>query len=110
MAPLVRLVLALSLLQLVAATDQGRTGDRYPPLPPKQSAYQQHVTAASAATAAIASREAVPAVLAALDQPGFRTMLRGCCPELAGLPAAALLQRLHDEVGLAEVTHNFPAT
>jgi hypothetical protein len=82
----------------------------YPPLPPKQTAYQRSVTAASAAVAARASSAATAAVLAALDRPTLRTALRSCCADVASLPAAQLLQRLHDEVQLAEVTHNFPAS
>jgi hypothetical protein len=80
------------------------TVSRYPPLPPKQTAYQQSVTTASAATAAVASAAALPRTLAALDASEFRSALRSCCPGVASLSAAQLLQRLHDEVQLAEVS------
>lgn len=102
--------MALLLMAVVVVAMIMAAGATYPPLPPKQTAYQRSVTAASAARAAKASAAALPATLAALDAPAFRSALRSCCPSVAALPAVQLLQQLHDEVQLAEVTHNFPAS
>lgn len=55
------------------------------------------------------SSEARPAFLAALGDPVFRRELRSCCPDLAGLPAAALATRVRAEINVAESLHNFDA-
>ena len=54
-----------------------------------------------------ASDSATPCVLAALDEPDFRQGLSRCCPQLAVLPALALLEAYRAGTRVSEMTHGF---
>ena len=75
--------------------------------PPRQTALQARKMAQWRARAEALSDAAADDLLASLDRPSVRRALAGCCPGVAALPAAQLLQRLVEELEAAELVHNF---
>lgn len=75
-----------------------------------QSAYQQKLISHVSETAAVASAQATPQLLAALDSRHVREALRKCCPDVANASAKTLLRWLDDEIAVTEVATSFPAT
>ena len=80
-----------------------------PPTPQPLSPYQQQYMEGVRARAKAASQAATPAVLAALDDAELRAALRTCCPGIATLSAAELLDWYERAIGVSELVHNFNA-
>lgn len=75
--------------------------------PPIQTASQIDLVRASAEEAQKASTSAQGELLQLLDDHDFRRMLAGCCPDIARISAASLLDRLRAEYRVAELAHSF---
>ena len=76
----------------------------------RQSRLQKRLFDRLKPRAAAASAAAGPGLLRQLGSRALQEALRECCPDVAGLAPAALLQRVRDEVLVSEVVHNFCAT
>ena len=76
----------------------------------RQSKLQKRLFDRLRPRAAAASASARAALLGKLGSQAMRDSLRACCPDVAGLAPANLLQRVRDEVLVSEVVHNFCAT
>jgi hypothetical protein len=96
-------LLASALLCLAAAGPPA-------PIPPRQSPTQARIFAEHAAEAAAASPLATPAVLAAFADPAFAKVLEACCPDVAQLSPAALLDEFRSQMQITEIVHNFHPT
>ncbi|KAK3261696.1 hypothetical protein CYMTET_29408, partial [Cymbomonas tetramitiformis] len=77
------------------------------PLRQTQAQYEMFVRAQSYASAASAA--AVSEVLEAFNDPDFRSGLRACCPAIAQLSAASLLEYYRAQTDVAELVHDFDA-
>ena len=76
---------------------------------PELTAWQQRVFNEVTARAAELSEAAEPRILAIFDSQEFRAKLASCCPSLVELPARALLEKLSEQLQVAEVVSGFPA-
>lgn len=76
------------------------------PMPPPLSAYQRGFIANVSAAAAPASAQALPALLAALDDAEFRAALSRCCPAISMLGSRELFQELEAGFAVTEQVHN----
>jgi len=111
----------LPLLLLLLAPPVRAQGPRLPvglaraaggrPFPPVERMYGAQVKAMRelAAAAHAASAAAAPRLLELLGSPGMRAKLRECCAAsgVADWPAERLLGALRDNLGSAELVHNF---
>jgi len=80
-----------------------------PFVPPWQSDYQNGLFQEVSERAARRSKEALPQLLAELDNQTFREELRECCPSVSNLPASELVERLVAEMSTVEVVSGFVA-
>ena len=99
---------------LVAAAAGGCAAlqqQQLPPItpPPAMTAYQQEYMAHVSQRAQAASDAAVPELLAALDDAGFRESLASCCPGIAQLKSSELLTWFQRQAEISEMVHNFNA-
>mmetsp|Transcript_9318 Transcript_9318/g.16820 ORF Transcript_9318/g.16820 Transcript_9318/m.16820 type:complete len:636 (+) Transcript_9318:41-1948(+) len=116
MAPMRRIAFCAALLTLASANVQrqpiwfgaGLTNEAsYRPA--EQTEYQLELFQEVNERAANKSQEALPELLAELDEPAFRKELHDCCPSVAGLTAEELHQRLANHVKMSEVVSGFYA-
>lgn len=75
----------------------------------QQTLWQQELFRNVSEVAASLSQSAGPALLEMMNKASFRTKLAACCPSVSKLSATKLLQRLQDEVSIAEVVSGFDA-
>ncbi|CAE7238095.1 unnamed protein product [Symbiodinium sp. CCMP2456] len=71
--------------------------------------WQKQVFSEVEKSAAEQSKAAEPELLAFFDSKDFRANLSSCCPSVAKLPAAELLDRLSKQIQVAELASGFPA-
>jgi len=76
----------------------------------EQTSWQRELFKNVSETAMKLSHSAEPALLEQMDKMSFRTKLAACCPSLSMLTARELLNRLQDEVRVAEVVSGFGAS